>query len=548
MGADSTEIRFYGHASIYVSTPTASLVTDPWFSSRGAFLSAWHQFPRNDHLDLEPLREVDYVVLSHEHRDHFDVDFLRTISPRTKIIIPKYTDTYLRDELLATVSNEVVVAASHEKIQLSEDLALTPVVQSVPIWDDCTLMIETPRGTIADVNDMKVSGRDLAWIRREFDIDYLFVQYSGANWHPHVYDYDSERKREISRHKRRNKFAAVGKNFAASGARWLVPSAGPPCFLDPEHFELNFEEDSIFPTQLEFYRYAQREGFAERTIILLPGDLLEDKSDYGTDNERRLQAACFTDKRAYLERYQRDRLPLISHELAAIPPAPESLEDKLRAHFQPLVSSSAFFRRKIDGRVLVETTGPNPERFVVDFTRNRDSVYRYAGEDCFYTLRIEDRLLNLVLDGELSWEELLLSLRVGASRTPDEYNEFLVVFLRFANPDSYRAYARYERQKQLGERAIVEDGGVRYEIQRYCPHAMADLTQGQISDGCVVCPGHGWKFRLDTGECTSNAATIAVRALPDLERERVGIGQDSEHPEGAADGPIPAQETPNRTS
>ena len=89
------EIKFYGHACIYIKTSSVSIVTDPWFSISGAFLSTWFQFPDNTELDLTPLRNADYVVLSHEHQDHFDINFLKTINPRTKIIIPKYTDSYL---------------------------------------------------------------------------------------------------------------------------------------------------------------------------------------------------------------------------------------------------------------------------------------------------------------------------------------------------------------------------------------------------------------------------------------------------------------------
>ncbi|MCF2529262.1 Rieske 2Fe-2S domain-containing protein [Yinghuangia soli] len=515
-------VHFYGHACIYVQTPDVSLVVDPWFTRRGAFLSTWHQFPRNDQLDLEPLRAADYVFLSHEHRDHFDPEFLRTLRPDTKILIPRYTDGYLQRELAGSVRNEVVVLDSHETYSLGPDLAVTPVVQSVPIWDDCTLVIRTPQATIADVNDMKLSARDLAWLRESFDIDYLFMQFSGANWHPYVYDYSPEEKRRISRHKRENKFGAVHKMFAASGARWLVPAAGPPCFLDPEFSALNLDDDSIFPTQAEFHAYAEREGFAERTVILLPGDELVPHVDHAKDNKRRLEHPCFTDRHAYLSDYQRDRAPDIAQALAEIPQAPGPLLGKLREYFQPLVSASAFFRDRIGGRLLVESVGACPESVIVDFTRYQDSVYPHAGEDYFYRLRVEDRLLNLVLDRELSWEELFLSLRFEASREPDRYNEFLVVFLRFADPESYRAYARYERGKQLDERTVVEHEGSRYEIQRYCPHAMADLATAEIKDGCVVCPGHGWAFRLDDGTCATNPARIAVRPLADPSPQAAG--------------------------
>lgn len=289
--------------------------------------------------------------------------------------------------------------------------------------------------------------------------------------------------------------------------------AGPPCFLDPTQFELNFEEDSIFPDLADFYRYAQQQGFDDRTIILMPGDSLEPAGNHAAANLQRLRAPCFTDKRNYLEVYQRDRQAEIEKQLDAVPIPDGPLLSAAQEYFQPLIASSAYFRRKIDGRLLLEITGRYPQDVIVDFTRANDSVYPHNDEDYFYVLRIEDRLLNLVLRHELSWEELLLSMRLTARRNPDQYNEFLVVFLRFANPESYRAYARYERRRKLDERTVVFENGVPYEIQRYCPHAMADLGQGEVIDGCVVCPGHGWAFRLNDGRCTTNPAVIAVRRL-----------------------------------
>jgi len=172
------EIKYLGHASIYIKSNGLSVVTDPWFSKDGAFLSTWFQFPDNTDLDLEDVRNVDYVVISHEHLDHLDPKFLKTINPKTKVLIPKYTDSYLYDKLKENIPNEVIVCNSMEKIKLNDEITFCPVVQSVPIWDDCTLVFETSEGTIVDVNDMKITDKDLEWIKQNFQIDYLFMQFS----------------------------------------------------------------------------------------------------------------------------------------------------------------------------------------------------------------------------------------------------------------------------------------------------------------------------------------------------------------------------------
>ena len=54
------------------------------------------------------------------------------------------------------------------------------------------------------------------------------------------------------------------------------------------------------------------------------------------------------------------------------------------------------------------------------------------------------------------------------------------------------------------------DGSV-YAIDNVCLHAGGPLGQGTIEDGKVVCPWHGWKYDLKTGQATHNPnARLAV--------------------------------------
>ena len=507
-------IKFNGHACIYIKTDNVSIVTDPWLSREGAFLSTWFQFPDNTQLDLEPMRNADYVILSHEHQDHFDINFLKTINPKTKIIIPKYTDSYLYDTLRGNLKNEIIVANSLQKIKLGPDVTFCPVVQSVPIWDDCTLIFETPEGTIVDVNDMKIINKDFEWVKENFKIDYLFIQFSGANWHPLVYDYGHDKKAEIAKHKIMTKFHHVEDLFASSGAKYLIPCAGPPCFLNDEHYELNFSDESIFPTQADFYEFAKKEGFADKIFILVPGDTFNPNEDCKKVSERNLQREEFVNRRQYLEKYRSRRQDVINKMPFLLPRASEtSLLQKCKEYFEPLVSSSAYFRNKIKGRVLLDVTGDINEKIIIDFSKPKDTVKLLEKENYFYKFGIDSRILNLILDRKLTWEQLLLSLRFTASRNPDMYNEALIVFLRFADANSYNAFEMYETRKNFDETFILKHEGNQYEVQRYCPHAMGDLSKGRIIDGCIVCPNHGWTFSIDDGKCVSKNSSIRIKKL-----------------------------------
>jgi len=38
-----------------------------------------------------------------------------------------------------------------------------------------------------------------------------------------------------------------------------------------------------------------------------------------------------------------------------------------------------------------------------------------------------------------------------------------------------------------------------YAVKDICPHAGAPLHEGQVVNGAIVCPRHGWAFDLATG-------------------------------------------------
>jgi nitrite reductase/ring-hydroxylating ferredoxin subunit len=54
------------------------------------------------------------------------------------------------------------------------------------------------------------------------------------------------------------------------------------------------------------------------------------------------------------------------------------------------------------------------------------------------------------------------------------------------------------------EKILVRDECQKYQVQRYCPHAGADLTHAKIQDSKLICPRHHWAFDLRSqGKCVS---------------------------------------------
>jgi len=68
------------------------------------------------------------------------------------------------------------------------------------------------------------------------------------------------------------------------------------------------------------------------------------------------------------------------------------------------------------------------------------------------------------------------------------------------------------------ERIVVEVGGCKYSVDRYCPHQGGDLLYAWVAKNrYLVCARHSWYFDLeDGGKCNSNFATINAVPLDDI--------------------------------
>jgi nitrite reductase/ring-hydroxylating ferredoxin subunit len=40
-----------------------------------------------------------------------------------------------------------------------------------------------------------------------------------------------------------------------------------------------------------------------------------------------------------------------------------------------------------------------------------------------------------------------------------------------------------------------------FALDNACPHMGGPLGEGEVEDGVVTCPWHGWQFEIKTGEC-----------------------------------------------
>jgi 3-phenylpropionate/trans-cinnamate dioxygenase ferredoxin subunit len=78
---------------------------------------------------------------------------------------------------------------------------------------------------------------------------------------------------------------------------------------------------------------------------------------------------------------------------------------------------------------------------------------------------------------------------------------------------------------------VVMTGEGIYAFEDVCPHARWRLSEGELVDGLLECPGHGWQFHLSTGRC----ADVPDYRLKPVRVTRFGNTLQIEVPTGVPD-------------
>ena len=111
-----------------IDTPAGSILCDPWVNP--AYFASWFPFPDNSQLDWETLGQVDYLYVSHLHRDHFDaVHLARFVSKKAAVLLPEYPTSQLEDELRELGFTSFVKTVTNEPVAL--DGGLTVMIQAL---------------------------------------------------------------------------------------------------------------------------------------------------------------------------------------------------------------------------------------------------------------------------------------------------------------------------------------------------------------------------------------------------------------------------------
>jgi UDP-MurNAc hydroxylase len=504
-----------GHASMRIDTAAGSILCDPWVNP--AYFASWFPFPDNSLLDWESLGKVDYLYVSHLHRDHFDAKNLtQHVSKKATVLLPEYPTSQLEDELrdlgftsfLKTRSNEVHELDGGLKIMIQALISPT----DGPIGDS-SLWVEHDGVRVLNQNDARPT--DLTTFAELGHVHAHMLQFSGAIWYPMVYELPESAKRAFGKQKRDRQFDRTWRYIDDLKASHVFPIAGPPCFLDDELWQFNDifgDEGNIFPDQSVFLREYAKVG-GTNAVVLLPGSVSSLSAEACETTHPTDVDEFFANKTAHLEEMRERKAPIIAAEKASWRHPEIDVLGELKKRIEPLLEESIYLAKGVGGPVrfdLVSYDGESVESIVVDFPGKQ--VRPYADEKVRYRFKTQRELVeHLIFIDEGDWvNSLFLSCRFSAARI-GQYNEFVYAFFKCLSEERLQyAEGWYDEHERSVDAEDTQLGD--WTVQRRCPHLKADLSRFGIVDGnTLTCQLHGWKFDLPSGRCLTSVGH-AVRA------------------------------------
>ena len=362
-----------GHAGLFLETERGSVLCDPWRTP--AYFASWFVFPDNSEVDFAAFKP-DFLYISHLHRDHFDPELLEgTVPKSTTVLLPEFPTDELRSALRDLGFRSFVQTKNGEPIELNGlRVMITAMVSPSdgPIGDSALSLDD---GEVRVLNQNDARPPDPAHLNAFGDYDGHFLQFSGAIWWPVAYELVEATKAEHARRKRLNGMERARRFVDAVGARFVFPTAGPPCFLDDDLFEHNDflnSPDNIFPDQTVFLAYLEKAGL-DNGRLLVPGSTAT-LSPFSCEVTHSLDddelASVFADKRSYLEAYAARQRDTLSAARRSWPRYDNDLLAALKGWWEPLLSLADHICEGVGAPVLLDL---GEEKILIDFPAPRGS-------------------------------------------------------------------------------------------------------------------------------------------------------------------------------
>lgn len=510
------KLHYFGHACFMFEDNNNLFLMDPWLSMDGAFLGSWRQMdvPKNSVeiiIKLSKIKKLN-VLISHEHEDHYDFSTLNQLKEFThQIIIPKYQGRYFYNKLKKNINSSIFELQENQSLIIN-DTSIQFFIDESGINRDAGFHIKNKDLNFLNLNDCKLNDRASFIKNKCGKIDIFTCQFSGANMHPHAYNFNKETIANIANKKIKKKFFAVKKLINNLSPEIYIPSAGPPLFSPKELEMCNEDKDTIFPKWWNFKKYIEKNEFKFNFLNLKNNTYLNFK------NHKLISE------------------PILSKEMSKTIIANNikfyrNIENNKKYKKYSSIEISNFIKTEFEKKLIIlrkfkEKLEMNfsfyfylDGEFVFGFNNKELKLLKQYDnpKDYYYIHHANSNTINKLMNSKSSWGTYFLSLMFKNERVPDVYDSLLNLFL-VSNTDEELQYGLENEELEIGlnklksikdNNELIElkslDGKSKVICQRYCPHQGADLKFAEFDGHYITCPRHSWMFDAKNNGLSQNS-------------------------------------------
>ncbi|HEX8605422.1 MAG TPA: MBL fold metallo-hydrolase [Pseudoduganella sp.] len=185
-------VFYLGHAGILAVLNGRKILFDPIIESQ-PYGDSWVFFPPQ--IDEDALYDVDAVVVSHIHQDHYDLPFLRRLAPSVKVVILGGRPSFLAD-IQANSGRDITIIPPETVTELFSGVKLFGVTHETN-GIDSSMIAYNDRFCVYHGNDNYLQPASMAKFNGvASQIDVACIPYAYIHWYPFLMEYPADRQFE----------------------------------------------------------------------------------------------------------------------------------------------------------------------------------------------------------------------------------------------------------------------------------------------------------------------------------------------------------------
>lgn len=272
-------LKFLNHASYFLESDKSILLFDPWYE-KGAFNNGWQLYYQNTKNKevieyLVNSEKFVYIWLSHEHSDHFNISFIKTLKIYNLKVIFLFHQTIDKRVINFLKKNNFKVLECKNGKVIKIDSMITIITYRYSRLDSLCL---TSFGeiNILNINDCVIKNQSQAkkvfsqFPVRKKNIDILFTQFGYADWVGRKIDIDYRKNCAIE------KLERIYNQDQVFKPKIIIPFASFMFFSKEDNHYMNYEQNGI----REIRESKILSTIQQKINFLKPNQLIEFKQNY----------------------------------------------------------------------------------------------------------------------------------------------------------------------------------------------------------------------------------------------------------------------------